>query len=177
MTAATKPDYPATANPAAANDTAVATAGTSKRSRLKHGTPTTATANNTTEPNLPTAVAVHPATAGGADPSGEGMAMTVGGSDSVEYDNSTLLSLLSPPRPVATEALSLSLNLLDSKISASNTTVVGEITRINGHAANTTGQVETTMDTAINTGVTTTNPLPPDSDTPQKLNYTSTTKF
>jgi hypothetical protein len=81
------------------------------------------------------------------------MAMTVGSSDSIEYDNSTLLSLLLPLQPVATEAPSLSLNLLDSKISASNKTVDGEITRIIKHATNTTVQVETTMDTAINTGV------------------------
>jgi hypothetical protein len=78
---------------------------------------------------------------------------------------------------VATEALALSLNLLNSKISASNTMVDSKITRIIEHAANTTGRVETTMDTAINVGGATTNPLPPDSDTPQKLNNTSTTKI
>jgi hypothetical protein len=105
------------------------------------------------------------------------MATIIGGSDSVKYDNSNLLSLLLPPRPVATEAPLLSLNLLDSKISASNTMVDGEITRIVKHAANTTGQVETTMDTAINAGGATTNPLPPDSDTLEKLNITSTTKI
>jgi hypothetical protein len=102
------------------------------------------------------------------------MAMTIGGSDSVEYGNLTILSLLLPPPPVATEALLLSLNLLGDEISASNTMVYGEITRIVEHAANTTGGVETTMDTAINAGSAATNPLSPDSDTPQKLNYTST---
>jgi hypothetical protein len=178
MAAATKPDNPATVNPAAAYNTAVATAGTSKHSRMEHGTPANATANNTIEPNSPAAVAVHPATANSAYvPSEGGMATTVGGSDSVEYDSSTILSLLLPPQPVAMEAPLLSLNLLDSKISASNTTVNSEITRIVEHAANTTGQVNTTMDTAINAGGATTNPLSPDSDTPQKLNNTSTTKI
>jgi hypothetical protein len=103
--------------------------------------------------------------------------MTVDGSDSIKYDNSTLLSLPLPPRQVAMEALMLSLNLLDSKISTSNTKVDGEIRRIIEHATNTTGLVETTMDTAINAGGTTTNPLSPDSDTPQKLNNTSATKI
>jgi hypothetical protein len=178
MAAATKPANPVTVNPAAANDTAVATAGTSKCSCMEHGTPASATANNTTEPNLPASVAVHPDTAYGADvPSRGGMATTVGGSDSVQYDNSTLLSSLLPPQPVATEAPSLSLNLLDSKIRASNTIVDGEITSIVKHAANTTSRVDTTMDTAINAGDATTNPLSPDSDTPQKLNNTSTTKI
>jgi hypothetical protein len=145
---------------------------------LEHGTPANATANNATEPNPPTVVYVHTATANGANvPSGGGMATTVGSSDTVKYDKSTLLSLLLPLQPVAMEAMLLSLNLLDSKISASNTTVNGEITRIVEHAADTTGQVETTMDTTINAGGTTTNPLPPDSDTPQKLNNTSTTKI
>jgi hypothetical protein len=105
------------------------------------------------------------------------MVTTIGGSDSIEYDNSTLLSLLLLPRPVATEAPLWSLNLLDRKISASNTMVNKEITRIVEHAANTTGRVETTMDTTINAGGATTNPLPPDSDTLQKLNNTSTTKI
>jgi hypothetical protein len=178
MAAATKPNNPVTVNPAAANNTAVATPGASKRSRLEHSTPANATANNTTEPNLPATVAVHPDTAHGADvPSRGGMATTVGGSDSVQYDNSTLLSLLLPPQPVATEAPTLSLNLLDSKISTSNTIVDVEITSIVKHAANTTGQVHTTMDTAINAGGATTNLLPPDSDTLQKLNNTSTTKI
>jgi hypothetical protein len=121
---------------------------------------------------------VHPATANGADvPSGGGTATTIGGSDSVENDNSTLSSSLLLLWLVAMEAPLLSLNLLDSKFCASNTTIDGEITRIVDHAANTTSQVETTMDTAINSGGTTTNPLPPDSDTPQKLNNNSTTKF
>jgi hypothetical protein len=56
-------------------------------------------------------------------------------------------------------------------------TVSDEITRIVAHAANTTGRVETAMDTAINAGGTTTNPLPSDSDTLQKLNITSNTKI
>jgi hypothetical protein len=145
---------------------------------MEHGTPAHVTANNATEPNPPATDAVHPATANGVDvPSGGGMATTVGGSDSVKYDDSTLLSLLLPPQPVATKAPSLSLNLLDSKISAGNTTVNGEITRIVEHAINTTGQMDTTIDTAISAGGATTNPLPPDSDTPQKLNNTSTTKI
>jgi hypothetical protein len=105
------------------------------------------------------------------------MARTIGGSDSIEYDNFTLLSLLLPPWPVAKEAPLLSLNLLDSKISVSNTTVDGEITRIAKHAANTTGQVDTNVDTAINAGGSTSNPLSSDSDTPQKPNNTSTTKI
>jgi hypothetical protein len=178
MIAATKPNNPATVNPAAANNTAVATTGTSKCSRMEYGTPANATANNATELNPPVAVAVHPATTNGANvPSGGGTATTVGGSDSIEYDNSILLSSLLPPGPMATEAPPLSLNLLDSKISASNTTVNGEITRIVEHAINTTGRVDTIMDTAINAGGTTPNLLHPDSDTPQKLNNTSTTKI
>jgi hypothetical protein len=84
---------------------------------------------------------------------------------------------LLPPRPGATEAPLLSLNLLDSNINASNTTVDDEIISIVDHAANTTGRVETTMDTAINAGGATTNPLPPDSDTLQTLNITSTTEI
>ncbi len=52
-----------------------------------------------------------------------------------------------------------------------------EITGIVEHAANTTGLVETTMDIAINAGGAATSPLPPDSDTLQKLNNTSTTKI
>ncbi len=55
--------------------------------------------------------------------------------------------------------------------------VNSEITRIIKHAANTISQVETTMDTAINAGGATSNLLPPDSDIPQKLNNTSTTKI
>jgi hypothetical protein len=54
------------------------------------------------------------------------MAMTIGGSDSIKYGNSTLLSLPLLLRPGATEAPSLSLNLLDGKINASNTTVDDE---------------------------------------------------
>jgi hypothetical protein len=73
MAAATKLDNPGTVNPAAANNTAVATGGTSKCSHLEHDTPTNATANNTTELNPPATVAVHPAAANGANvPSGGG---------------------------------------------------------------------------------------------------------
>jgi hypothetical protein len=178
MAAATKPNNPATVNPAAANDTVVATGGTSKRRHLEHGTLAHATANNTTEMNSLTAVAMHPATANGANvPSGGGMATTIGGNNSIKYDNSTLLFLLLLPRPIAMEAPLLSLNFQDSEIIANNTTVDGEITRIVEHAAITTGQVDTIMDTAINAGGTTTNPLPSDSDSLQKLNFTSTTKI
>jgi hypothetical protein len=66
------------------------------------------------------------------------MGTTVGGSDSIKYGNSTLLSLPSLLWPVAMEAPLLSLNLLYGKISTSNTMVDGEITRIIKHAANTT---------------------------------------
>jgi hypothetical protein len=179
MAAATKPDNSATVNPAAANDTAVATSGAPKHSHLEHPTLANAKENNTTEPNPPAAVAMHPATANGADVlSGGDMTTTIGGSDSIKYGNFTLLSLLPLSRPVATEAWSLSLNLLDSKISdSSNTTVNGEITRIVKYATNTTNQVETTMDTSINAGGATTNTLSPDSDTLQKLNNTSTTEI
>ncbi len=84
MAATTKPNNPATVNPAAANNTAVATGSTEKCSHLEQGTPANATANNTTEPNPPAAVTVHPATASGANvPSRGDMAMTFGGSDSV----------------------------------------------------------------------------------------------
>jgi hypothetical protein len=78
------------------------------------------------------------------------------------------------PPPVAAEALLLSLNFLDSKISISNTTVDGEITMIVEHAANTTGSVETITDTTANANGATTNPPPPDSVTPHKLNDIST---
>ncbi len=55
---------------------------------MEHGTPNNATANNTTEPNLPATVAVHPATANGADVlSGRDMATTVGSSASNEFYN------------------------------------------------------------------------------------------
>jgi hypothetical protein len=56
----------------------------------------------------------------------------------------------------------MSLNLLDGKISTSNTMVDGEITRVVEHAPNTTNGVETIMDTASNAGSSTANPLPPD---------------
>jgi hypothetical protein len=114
MAAATKPDNPVTIYPAAANNTAVAPSSASKHSHFKHSTPANATVNNTTEPNWPAAVAMHPATVNGADvPSRGDMARTIGGSDSIEYGNSTLLSLLLPSRPVAMEVLLLSLNLMD----------------------------------------------------------------
>ncbi len=139
MTAATKPDNPVTVNPAAANITAVATGGALKCSRFEHGTPANATKNNTTEPNPPTTLAMHPATANGANVPTRGyMAMPVGGSESIKYGNSTLLSLPSPQQPGAMEAPLLSLNLLDGRINVSNTTVDDEITRIVNHAANTT---------------------------------------
>ncbi len=79
----------------------------------------------------------------------------------------------SPLPPAAAEAPLLSLNLLGGKISASNTTVDGEIARVVEHAANTTGGVETFMDTATNADGTI-NPLSPDSVTPQKLHDIST---
>jgi hypothetical protein len=98
--------------------------------------PANATTNNTAEPNPPTTVAVHPATANNADvPSGGDMVMTFGGSDSIKYGTSILLSLLLLPRPVAMEAPSLSLNLLDGKSNTSNTMVVDKITRIVNHIA------------------------------------------
>jgi hypothetical protein len=175
IAATTKPNNLATVNPAAANDTAFATSGAAKRSHLGHSTPANATANNTTEPNLPTAVGMHPATANNANvPSGGDRAMTVGCSDSVEYGNSNILSSLSPPPPAAAEVLSLSLILPDRKISTSNTTVDGAITRVVEHAANTTGSVGTIMDTVTNTDGAIPNSLPPDSVTPQKLNDIST---
>jgi hypothetical protein len=175
IAAATKPDNPATVNPAAANNTAVATSGAAKRSRLGHGTPANATVNYTTEPNSPAAVAVHPATAKDANvPSGVDMATTVSSSDSIKYGDLTILSLPLLPLPVAMEVQLLSLNLLDSKISASNTTVDGEIIRDVEHAANTTGGVETIMDTTTNADGAIANPLPPDFVTPQKLNDIST---
>jgi hypothetical protein len=98
-----QPDNPVTVNPAAANNTDVATSSASKRSHFEHGTPANATKNNTTEPNLPATLAMHPATANGANvPPGGDMATTIGGSDSIEYGNSTLLSLPLLPRPGAT---------------------------------------------------------------------------
>ncbi len=161
MAAATKPNNPATVNPAAANNTAVATNGAAKCSCLEHGIPTNPTANNTTEPNPPAAVAVHPAITNGANvPSRGDMVTTIGSNDSIEYGNLTILSLPLLPLQVAAKAPSLSLNLLDRKNSASNTTVDGEITRVVEHTTNTTGGVETIMDTATNAGGTTANPLP-----------------
>ncbi len=164
-----------TVNPAAANDTAVATDGMSKCSHLGHGTPTYATANNTTELKPSAAVAVHPATSNDAYvPSGRDMTTTVGSNDSIEYVNSTIFSSLSPPPPAAAEVPSLSLNLLDGEISASNTRVDKEITRAAVHAANTTSGVETIMDTATKADGTIASPLPSDSVTLQKLNDIST---
>ncbi len=163
MAAAAQPDKPATVNPAAANDTAVAPGGAAKHSHLEHVTPANATANNTKEPNPSAAFAEHPATTNRANvPSGGDMATTIGSSDSIKYGNSTTLSLPLPLLPVATEAPSLSLNLLDGIISTSNTMVDGEINRVVEHTPNTTGGVETMINTATNAGGTTANPLPPD---------------
>jgi hypothetical protein len=100
------------------------------------------------------------------------MAMTVGSSDSTKYGNLTILSSPLLPPLAAAEALLLSLNFLDGKISASNTTVDGEITSVVEYRANTIGGVETIMDTATNHGATA-NPLPPDFVTPQKQNHIS----
>ncbi len=98
ITATTKPDNPATVNPAAANNTAIATGGAAKRSRLEHSTPTNTTTKNTTEPNPPAAVAMHPATATDANVRSGGDMATVGGSVSIKYGNSAILSLpLLPP--------------------------------------------------------------------------------
>jgi hypothetical protein len=145
---------------------------------MEHGTPPNASANNATEPNLPAAVAVHPTTANSANvSSGGAWQQPLAAVIASKNDISTLLSLLLLPRPVAKEAPSLSLNLLDDKISDSNTTVDGKITRIIKHATNTTSRVDTTMDTTMNAGGATTNPLPPDSDSLQKLNNTSTTEL
>jgi hypothetical protein len=118
---------------------------------------------------------MHPATANNANvPTGGDMATTVDGSDSFDYGKGTILSSPLLPLPTAAEAPSLSLNLLDRKISASNTMVDWEIIRVVKHAAKTTGSVETIIDTATNADGTTTNPLPPDSVTLQKLNDVST---
>jgi hypothetical protein len=90
------------------------------------------------------------------------MVMTVGSSDSIKHGNLAILSLPSSLPPVAAEAPLLSLNLLDGEISTSNKMVDGEITRLVKYTANTTGSVETIMDTTTNAGGTTANPLPPD---------------
>jgi hypothetical protein len=122
IAAVNQPNNPASVNPAAANDTAFATGSTAKRSHLEHSTPNNATAKNTMEPNPPAAVAVHPATANNANVLSRGdMPTTVDGSDRFDYGNLTILSLLSLLLPAAVEVLSLILNLLDGKISASNT--------------------------------------------------------
>jgi hypothetical protein len=95
------------------------------------------------EPNPPATVAMHPATANDANfLSGGDMAMTVGSSDSINYGNTIILSLLLPPPPAVAEVPLLLLNLLDGKISASNAIFNGEITRVVKHAANTTDGVE-----------------------------------
>jgi hypothetical protein len=118
---------------------------------------------------------VHLATANNADgPSGGDMAPTIGGSVSVKYGNLVIFSLPSLPLPAAAEAPSMSLNLLDGKTSATNTTVNGEITTVVKHAAKTTGGVETFMGAATNADGTIANHLPPDSVTLQKLNDIST---
>jgi hypothetical protein len=159
-----KPNNPTMVNPAAANNTAVATGSTAKCRRLGHGTPANATANNTTEPDPPATVALHPATANDANvPSGGEMATTIGSGDSVDYGNSFILSLPLPLPPAAAEAPLLSFNFLDGKISATNTAVDGEITSPTKHAANTTGGVETTMNTATIVDGASTHTLPPDS--------------
>ncbi len=88
--------------------------------------------------------------------------MTVDGSDTIKYGYWTTLSLPLLLPPVAAEALSLSLNLLDGKISTGNTMVNGKITRVIKHIANATGGVEKIMDTATNADGTTANPVPPD---------------
>jgi hypothetical protein len=67
MAAATKPNYPATVNPAAANNTVVASGSASKHSCFEHGIPANATKNNTTEPSPPASLAMHSATAKGAN--------------------------------------------------------------------------------------------------------------
>jgi hypothetical protein len=175
IAATNKPDNPAIVNPDATNNTAVATSRATKCSHFGHGTPANATANHTIEPNPPAAVTMHPATTNDAKVQSRGdMVMTIGGSDSIDYGNLTILSLLSPPPPVAAEARLLSLNLLDGKISTRNTTVSGEITRVVKHDTNTIGSVGTIMDTATNADGATATPLPPDSVTPQKLNNFST---
>ncbi len=176
IAAANKLDNPAMVNPAAANDTAVVTSSTATCRQLGHNTPANATTNSTMEPDLPAAVAVHPATANNANvPSRGEMVTTVGGGDSVNYGNSFILSLLLPPPPAAVEAPLLSFNFLDGNISATNSTVDGEITSSTKHAANTAGSVETTMGTATATGGASNHTLPPDSvqnpfHTPKKLN-------
>jgi hypothetical protein len=108
------------------------------------------------------------------------MATTIGSSDSVNYGNLFILSLLLLPQSAAAEASLLSINFLDSKISATNTMVNGEITSPTEHAANTTDSVETTMDTATTAGGASAHTLPPDSlqnpfHTPKKLNGVGST--
>ena len=53
---------------------------------------------------------------------------------------------------------------------------MGKITQVVEHTTNTSGDVETIMDTTANADGTIANPLPPDSVTPQKLNDISTNK-
>jgi hypothetical protein len=88
IAAAYKLDNPAMVDPAAANNTAVATGRAAKHRHLGHSAPANATANNTTELDPPAAVAVHPANANDPDIlSGGEMATTVGGGGSVDYGN------------------------------------------------------------------------------------------
>jgi hypothetical protein len=167
IAAANKPDSPAMVNPAAANDSAFATGSTAKWRHFGHSAPTNATANNTMDPDPPAAVAVHPATANNANVLSKGkMAMTVGGSDSVDY------GILSP---AVAGVPSLSFNFMDDKVRGTNTMVDGEITSPTELTADTTGSVETTIDTAINAGGASAHNVPRDSlqinyNTPKKLN-------
>jgi hypothetical protein len=176
IAAAKKPKNPATVNPAAANDTAVATGSAAKHRHLGHDTPANATANNTMELDPAAAVTMHSATAKDADvPSGGEIVTTIGSSDSIDYGN---LFVPLPPPPAAAKAPSLSFSFLDGKISTTNTMVVGEIISPTKHAANTTSGVETTMDTTTTAGgasahILPTNSLQIDFNTPKKLNGVS----
>jgi hypothetical protein len=103
------------------------------------------------------------------------MVMTVGGGDSVNYGKSFILSLPLLPPPAAAEVPSLFINFPDGKISATNTTVHGEITSPTQHPTNTTSSVEKTMNTATTAGGASAHTPPPDSlqnpfHTPIKLN-------
>ncbi len=93
IAAANKPNNPLIANPAAANDTAVAIGSAAKPSSLGHSTPANASANTTMEPDPPAAVAMLSATANDANvPSRGEMGTTFGGGDSVDHGNLTILS-------------------------------------------------------------------------------------
>ncbi len=175
LAAAIKPDNPVTVNPAAAINSAVATAGASKRRCMKHGTPANLTANNGTEPNPPTAVAVHPATANGANVPSRGGAWQQPLEVVIASNMMTL-----PYYPCCcrhSQWPQKHRHCLSTCWTAKLAPADGEITRIVKHAANTTSQMDTTIDTAISASGATTNPLPPDSDTLQKLDNTSTTKI